>query len=94
VNVIGLGHLTAFAGKHPKSASTLWALHALIAGAEWRSAEDASAQLGCLLRELPGGHWEIATRTPPRLRLTLQVNYSLSLVRIHAVEAMPDEDKP
>lgn len=93
MNVIGLGHLTAFAGKHPKSASTIWALHALLAAAEWRSSEDAYAQLGCMLHLDSGDLWAITTQTPPRLRLTMQVNFTLSLVRIHAVEAVLDRNK-
>jgi mRNA-degrading endonuclease HigB of HigAB toxin-antitoxin module len=93
VQVIGLGQLTAFADQHPDCAGTIWALHALVAASEWRSAEDAVAHLGGLVQSVCEGLVVIETQSTPRIRLMLQVNFSLGLVRVHYVEAVPNEDR-
>lgn len=94
MNIVGLGHLTTCAAQHPRCAGTIWAVHALLASAAWRSSEEALAQLGSLVEVLPDGRMTITTRTVPQLRFRVQVKFPLGLVRVEAVEVLHEGGGP
>ena len=85
MQVVGADKLADFLNRPDAAAGALRAFHAIATHAEWKSPDDVRRHFGPAARFVdPGGVHVVLPSYG--LRLELQVNYAIGLVRIAAIE--------
>lgn len=89
MQVVGADKLAVFLRRADGAAGALRAFHALAAQAEWKSPDDIRRQFGAIARFADSGKVQL-TLPEHDVRIALQVNYALGLMRIDSVETVGD----
>jgi mRNA-degrading endonuclease HigB of HigAB toxin-antitoxin module len=89
MNVIGAPVLLDYADAHPEAAAPLKALHALIREADWAARPALETQFQAIARFGDGGGVTLRL-DEPRIRVVLNVNYGIGLVRIVSVSSLDE----
>jgi mRNA-degrading endonuclease HigB of HigAB toxin-antitoxin module len=92
MTIIGASLLADYARRYPEAKPALAGLSALVREAAWTCPADIERQFPALTRSAPpsGAVLEIAEAG---LRVTLDINYALGLVRVSSVEQIEDQGR-
>jgi mRNA-degrading endonuclease HigB of HigAB toxin-antitoxin module len=86
MQVIGVSLLTAYGERRPDAAPWLRGLCALLRAAHWKDRTDAEAHFPAIARFEDGGAVALHLKEA-QLRVVLDINYGIGLVRVVSVAA-------